>query len=442
MPTPLTPQTTPPLDNLLTDLIRNSHDLNLLWQAAILLGVLLFSWFAVRLLFRRTAAWGEGWKTAERPLRQTGFPLLAIALLLPARAITEYWLGEIHLLRIAVPILLALALIQFASHVLRYTFKPGPLQLMWQRLATWGIWIAIALYLTGLLPRLITAMESVAFESGGHRFSLLLVFQALLVIIFTVVAALWIAQFVESRLMRVQHLNLSLRMALIKATRTLLLILAVLIALPAVGIDLTVLSVFGGALGVGLGFGLQKIASNYVSGFIILLDRSVRIGDMITVNATNYGQVTEINTRYTLLRALDGTETIVPNESFITQTVVNHSLTQKDIRVGLPIQVAYESDLHAAERIMLEAARNHPRVLASVGHEPRVLLKEFADSGINLELGVWIEDPEDGQLNLRSELYWAIWEAFQAENIEIPYPQRVVRVLRESAHIAGERHNS
>jgi small-conductance mechanosensitive channel len=233
--------------------------------------------------------------------------------------------------------------------------------------------------------------------------------------------------------MGVTQMNLSLRMALSKAARTVLLILAVLVALPAVGIDLTVLSVFGGALGVGIGFGLQKVASNYISGFIILLDRSVRIGDLVTVD-NKYGEVSQINTRYTLLRSMDGTESIVPNEMLISQTVVNHSLSKPSVRVALPVQVSYDTDLEQAEALLLEAAHDQKRVIFDDPENlPRVYLKEFADNGVLLELAVWIRDPTEGQNNLRSDINWAIWRRFKAAGIEIPFPQRVVHMVLPSS---------
>jgi small-conductance mechanosensitive channel len=202
----------------------------------------------------------------------------------------------------------------------------------------------------------------------------------------------------------------------------------VLVTLPAVGIDITVLSVFGGALGVGLGFGLQKVASNYISGFIILLDRSIRIGDLVTVD-NQYGEVSQINTRYTLLRALDGTETIVPNENFITQTVVNHSLSEPTVRVAVSVGVSYNTDLDHARELMLAAADEHARVVHDDPEAPpRVFLKEFADSSIVLELAVWIRDPSEGQANLKSDLNWSIWRAFKAAGVEIPFPQRVIHM--------------
>ena len=214
----------------------------------------------------------------------------------------------------------------------------------------------------------------------------------------------------------------------------LLVLLAVLIVLPLVGIDLTVLSVFGGAIGVGLGFGLQKIASNYVSGFIILLDRSIRIGDLITVD-NFYGEVKNITTRYVVVRALDGREAIIPNELLIATTVLNHSYSNRQIRLALNLQVAYRSDLQRATQLMEEVARKHQRVLADP--PPKAFLLRFADSGVDLELGVWIGDPENGVLSIRSELLLEIWRAFQEAGIEIPYPQREVRILPGAGGVPG-----
>jgi len=214
-----------------------------------------------------------------------------------------------------------------------------------------------------------------------------------------------------------------------------LLVVAVLVALPAVGIDLTVLSVLGGAIGVGIGFGLQKVASNYISGFIVLLDRSVRIGDLVTVD-NKYGEVSQINTRYTLLKALDGTETIVPNETLITQTVVNHSLSKPNVRIGIPVQVSYDTDLEQAQSLMLDAARSHDRVIHDEPeYLPKVFLREFADNGIQMELGVWIRDASEGQGNLRSDINWAIWRGFKAAGIEIPFPQRVVHLMEKAGPV-------
>ena len=205
-----------------------------------------------------------------------------------------------------------------------------------------------------------------------------------------------------------------------------LLVVSLLVVLPALGIDLTVLSVFGGALGVGVGLGLQKIASNYVSGFIILLDRSIRMGDMVTVD-NRYGKLVKMTARYVVVRALDGTEAIIPNETVITSTVINHSYSDSRVCVTIPVQISYNSDLDTAIRLLLEAARAHARTMAAP--EPRVMITAFSDNGISLELGLWINDPELGAAVIRSDIYHAVWRSFRAEGIEIPYPQREVRLL-------------
>jgi small-conductance mechanosensitive channel len=326
--------------------------------------------------------------------------------------------------------------VRLLAYALRYVFKPSEKLKVWERTVSWLVWGVFAAHITGLAPRIHAAMEAVSFESGSHRFSLLLLVQAAVVIVVALIGSLGLAQFIENRLMGVTQLNLSLRMALVKSIRTLLIILAVLVALPAVGIDLTVLSVFGGALGVGIGFGLQKIASNYISGFIILLDRSVRIGDLVTVD-NKYGEVSQINTRYTLLKGLDGTETIVPNETLISQTVINHSFSKPNVRITLPVQVSYDTNLEQAEALMLEAANSQGRVIRDEpDSQARVYLKEFADNGVLLELGVWIRDASEGQNNLRSDINWAIWRRFKAAGIEIPFPQRVVHMAPVSTQNA------
>lgn len=415
-----------PFDNLLTRLVGESQDVALLWQAVVLAAAALAAWGAMRLAKPYLERPDTLWSAGRAGVRRVGYPLLMLLAVLMGRALAEIWLANTHLLNLAVPLLLSLAGVRLVVYALRYVFEPRESLRAWERGAAWLIWGAFALHITGLLPRIHAAMEALSFQSGSHRFSLWLLFQAAVVIVVAIILALTLARIVERRLMGVTQMNLSLRMAISKATRTVFLILAVLVALPAVGIDLTVLSVFGGALGVGIGFGLQKVASNYISGFIILLDRSVRIGDLVTVN-DQFGEVSQINTRYTLLKALDGTETIVPNETLITQTVVNHSLTQPNIRIMLPVQVAYDTDLEKAEALMLEAAHSQKRViLDDPDNLPKVFLKDFADNGIVLELAVWIRDPEEGQANLRSDINWAIWRRFKAAGIEIPFPQRVV----------------
>ena len=425
------PKTALPFDNLVARLIQDSHDTALLWQVGLVAASVLVAWVLMYFVRPYLHKSDSPWEAGRGGARRIAFPVGMLLVLLPGRELVQLWVGETHLFNVAVPLLLALVGVRLLVYALRYVFKPSDAQKAWERTVAWLIWGAFAAHITGLIPYIQTWLEAVSFESGKHHFSLWLLLQAAVMVLAAVVVSLGVARFIEHRLMGFPHINLSLRMALTKAARTLLLLLAVMIALPAVGIDLTVLSVFGGALGVGLGIGLQKIASNYISGFIILLDRSVRIGDMVTVDH-KFGEVSQIKTRYTLLKAMDGTESIVPNEMLITQTVVNHSLSQPDIRISVPVQVSYETDLDQARDIMLQVAAAHSRVLQDQKREaPTVLLKSFGDNGILLELGVWIRDPSEGQQNLHSDLNWELWRRFRDAGITMPYPQRVVHLVSD-----------
>ena len=419
-----------PLENLLSQLLNQTHQNELGWQLIALVACGLLAWGITHWLCRRLGAIQDGWKFGVEGLKRIGLPLVGLLLVLMMRAVLSVW-EPVHVLNLVVPLLAALVLVRMLVYMLRYVMRTNEAIQAWERVIAWTIWVGLALYISGVLPRIMRTLDSVSFDAGNRHFSLLLLIEAVVVMVLAVIGALWLAQFIEARLMRVSRLDLNLRLALVKATRTLLITLGVLFALPAVGIDITVLSVFGGALGVGLGLGLQKIASNYVSGFIILLDRSIRPGDMLTVG-TGYGEVSQINTRYTLLKALDGTEIIIPNETLITSTVINHSLSKRDIRLAIPIQISYESDLERAMLILKTAALNHARVLRNDSKEaPNVLIKNFGESGIDLELGVWITDPEGGQANLRSELYMEIWKNFRSEGIEIPYPRRDIHIIKD-----------
>jgi len=231
---------------------------------------------------------------------------------------------------------------------------------------------------------------------------------------------------IETRIMTLQDLEINLRFAFAKIIRSVLVVTAVLIALPIVGIDITVLSLFGGAVGVGIGFGLQKVASNYISGFTILLDRSVSPGDLVTIEGF-YGEVTKLTARCIVVRGQDGTEAIIPNEKVVTSTVINHSYSNRQVLMRIPVQISYNSNLETAMKLMLEAARSHPWVLKEP--EPAARLTSFADDGMKLELMAWIEDPERGKLNLQSDLTLALYKGFAANEIEIPFPQRDVRIV-------------
>ena len=247
----------------------------------------------------------------------------------------------------------------------------------------------------------------------------------------TLLLAMWAGAALEVRLMRAEGLHSSLRVVFARLGKAVLLIAAVLVVLPLIGVDLTVLSVFGGALGVGLGLGLQKIASNYLSGFIILLDRSIRLGDMITVD-NQYGEVTKITTRYVVVQSLTGVEAIIPNDTLVTTTVLNHSYSDRRVRLAVRVLVSYRTDMNEAFGLLLAAAAAQPRVLKDP--EPTAQVMQMADNGVDLELGFWIDDPERGNQNVRSDISVAVLAAFRAKGIEIPYPQREVRLTGAAPH--------
>jgi small-conductance mechanosensitive channel len=311
--------------------------------------------------------------------------------------------------------------------VLRLSLVGATWLLQFERVFAGLVWAIVALHITGLLPDVISVLESVSFSTGKQKLTLWTLLQGIAAVMVTVLLALWVSSVIEARLNGATGLDSNLRAVFARLSKALLIVIAVLIGLPMVGIDLTTLSVFGGALGVGLGLGLQKIASNYVSGFIILLDNSIRIGNVISVG-NDRGEVTRITTRYTVLRNLAGVEALVPNELLVGSVVQNESYSDPRVRVALTVQVGYDSDLERAMAVMTDAASSQPRVLGDP--LPVVLLRDFADSGINLELGFWVADPEQGVGVLRSDINLAIWRGFKQAGISIPFPQREVRVVK------------
>lgn len=410
-------------DNLIAPLLNSLGNIELLVELGALAAIVLAVWYGLRRL-RRHLLGMEGWhdSLSDSDWQRLILPAAILPLVMLGRAAFSYW-QSVHLFNLAVPLLLAFLAIQACFFVLRRALQPTRVLYFVERLVSWLIWAVFALHLTGYLGEVVNALNSVYFDVGKQHLTLYTVLTGLLSLAGMLMLALWLAHTLEHRLIGSMPMTGNMRLALAKLTRTVLVLLAVLIALPLVGIDITVLSVFGGALGVGLGLGLQKIAANYVSGFTLLLDQSVRIGDMVEVNH-HVGVIKEIATRYTVIRSLDGSESIIPNETMITTPVINRSLTDKDNLVQLPVQVAYSSDLEHVRDVLLAIANAHPRVLEKP--TPKVRLQNFAESGIDLELVFWITDPEEGEANLRSDLNWQIWAAFRREKIEIPFPQRVI----------------
>jgi small-conductance mechanosensitive channel len=400
---------------------------DLVWQLLALAACLLLAKLGEGLVRGRQGGTGRAWELGRAGLKRIAFPLLALVLVLLARPVAQQWM-HVGLFSLALPLLSSLAVIRVVFYVLRVSFLGATWLGQFERVFALLVWGLVALHITGLLPDVIAVLESVAFTAGKQKLTLWHVLQGIVAVLATVLVALWLSSAIEARLNAAAGLDNNLRAVLARLSKALLILLAVLIGLPMVGIDLTTLSVFGGALGVGLGFGLQKIASNYVSGFIILLDNSIRIGNIITVG-NDRGEVTRITTRYTVLKNLNGVEALVPNELLVGSVVQNESYSDPRVSVVLPVQVSYDSDLERAMAIMVDAAKTQQRVLAEPA--PAVLLKNFADSGINLELGFWVADPEKGVGSLRSDINLAIWRDFKQAGIEIPYPQREVRILKD-----------
>jgi small-conductance mechanosensitive channel len=407
---------------LINDLLSDFRDPDFVWQVVALIVCLGLAGLIARWWRGRHA---EGAGRISDASSRLAFPLTGMVL----TGVALSTLGSVihvNLLKLAMPLLGSMALVRGVVFVLRQAFPRATWLTAWERIIAATIWGWLALYITDLAPFVIDAMESVQFHVGKQHIDLWTVLRGIATIFLTVVFALWIAGVIETRLMRVHTLDANLRLVGVRVAKAVLTVVAILASLALVGIDMTALSVFTGALGVGLGFGLQKIASNYVSGFIILLDRSIRIGNIIQVGSES-GEVTQITTRYTVLKHPAGSEYIVPNETLIGSTVQNQTYSDTRIRLSTTVGVAYDSDLDLACRLMTEAAAAHPRVLADP--PPKVFLTQFADSSINLELGLWIGDPEEGKGNIVSDVNFAIWRAFKEHGVAIPFPQREVRLL-------------
>ena len=414
-----------PLDSQqLNDLLGSLTQPGALTELAVLAGCLALAWGIVRLI-RGPNVPEASIIFGRRIFDGVLFPVLALALAYAAKLALA---GTVRaaVFKLAVPILLSLVVIRLSVRVLGVTF-PG---LRWvrviERSISWLAWIAVVLWVTGLLPLLLDAMDEVQWKVGTAHISLRNVVEGTLTAGLVMVLALWLSAAIEKQLLRGAGNTLSIRKMAANIVRALLLFVGLLLALSAVGIDLTALSVLGGAIGVGLGFGLQKIAANYISGFVILAERSLRIGDMVRVDGFE-GRITDIRTRYTVIRALNGRESVVPNEMLITQRVENSSLADPKVSLSTTVQVAYGTDVRALKTRLEAVVAEVPRVLSDPA--PNCQLAEFAADGINLNIAFWVGDLENGQGNVRSDVNLAVLDLLNAEGMEIPFPQRVLHTL-------------
>nr|HET7858015.1 mechanosensitive ion channel domain-containing protein [Caldimonas sp.] len=413
------------LDELFSELARPG----VVAELAILGGCLVAAWIVVRLIRGRERPVASVW-FGNRIVDGLLFPLLALALAYAAR-IGLAGMVKPAVFRVAIPILISLVVIRLSARVLARTFPGVGWVRVIERSISWLAWICVVLWITGVLPLVLDAMDEVHWQVGRQEMTLRNLVEGSITAGVVLVLSLWISAVVERKLLSggTGH-SLSLRKMGANIVRAVLLFVGLLIALSAVGIDLTALSVLGGAIGVGVGIGLQRIAANYISGFVLLAERSLRIGDMVKLD-TFEGRITDIRTRYTVIRSLSGREAIVPNETLITNRVENLSLADPRVAVQSGVQVAYGTDVRRLQPVLEAAIAAVPRVIADP--RPSVQLAAFSADGMDLTINFWIRDAENGQGNVKSAVNLAVLDVLNREGVEIPFPQRVVRAIVSTA---------
>lgn len=351
------------------------------------------------------------------------FPLVLLCLGYAMLAVLDRYI-PVAVFKLAIPVLISLVVIRVGVKVLQVAFEDARWVRATEQTISWLAWLAVVLWVSGLLPVILNELDLITWKVGGATLSVRNMIEGLLTAGAVLIFTLWISAAIETRLLKsATGGELSLRKAVSNATRALLMFVGLLVALSAVGIDLTALSVLGGAVGVGIGLGLQKLAANYVSGFVILAERSMRIGDVVRVDNFE-GVITQINARYTVVRSNAGRESIVPNEMLVVNRVENLSLVDSKVHQSTVVNVGYDSDVALVSRLLVNAALAQERVLRDP--EPAAYLSAFAADGLEFTLGYWVDDIDRGQINLRSDVNLAILAALRENKIEIPFPQRVV----------------
>ncbi len=391
------------------------------------LGVVLLTYFVAKfaarpleqLLDKTLAAnWVAKYRgTLENILKPLVMPLtwLVFAGMAHFTALQMAWPGGI--VGIAVSLLTAWVVIRL---VLNFIADPW-----WSRAVGVFVWSVAALDIVGLLDPTLTFMDRLAINLGDFRLSLLIVAKGIVAMVLLLWLANWAARLVEKRLRGIQQFTPSQKVLFSKLARVLFITLAILVGINMVGIDLTALHVFSGALGLGIGIGLQKVVSNLLSGVILLMDRSVKPGDVVSIEGT-YGWINTIGARYVSVVTRDGIEHLIPNEVLISTPVENWSHSDRLVRQRLPIGVDYGVNIRLAIELAEQAADGFSRILKKPA--PRCLVKGFGESSVDLELRVWIQDAEEGVSNIKSEVYLKIWDLFHEHGVAFPYPQRDIHV--------------
>jgi len=365
--------------------------------------------------------------TVQRLMRTAAaiaMPVAWVIFLGIATSIFDQFGFPIQFLRLANSLLLAFVVIRTVS-----IFIPSQ---YWSQVFSWVAWTAAALNAVGLLDIVIGWLRETGFSVGPVNITAWAILKGLMLTAVLIWGANALTAVVERRLQTAEKMSSALRLLITRLLRMLLLILAVVIALVAVGVDLTVFAVFSGALGIGIGLGLRRSIENLLASYTLLVDKSIKPGDVIEVETTNgptYGEVTKMTTRYVAVRTRDGTEALIPNEVLIANTVTNWSHSDKPTRRRIPVGVSYDADIDLARQLCLDAAGEVPRVLKFP--KAACLMRGFGDSSIDLELRFWVNDPENGVANVASEILVLIWEKFKKNGIEVPYPQHDLRMRTE-----------
>jgi small-conductance mechanosensitive channel len=343
------------------------------------------------------------------------------------------WGARADLLNVALELTLALALVRLGTYGMRLMLGRETWFDAWEGRIAVGIWLIIALELLGWLEKIQATLEQVHLIPGRNMFTLWELVKGIVVVTVFVFVTTFVARTVERRLMRLNSITLSTRIGISKFTYFVLLGIGVLLGINAAGVDVTTLNVLTGGIGIGLGFGLQTIAGNFVSGFVLLIDKSIKPGDVISftghtgTSTENFGWVQELRGRYVVVRDRDGVETLVPNQNLITNSVINWSYSDQRVRLRLPVMISYDDDPEEALAALLDAVTDHPRILREPAPVSRLMA--FEDYGMRLEVRFWIADPMNGVNNVRSDVNRAVWRVFRKHNIRIPVAQRELRIL-------------
>jgi small-conductance mechanosensitive channel len=413
-----------------------------LLQTAVIGGSLLLGWWIARLVRPRftSAIAPEDMQGRLREVSWVAAPFAATLLILAMADGLLHASGvPARFVDVAVQLTALLLLIRVVVYVVRVSLGTRA------RIKGWGtpisliLWLFLSLHLLGWGDTAISVLDGMGVTLGKTRVSVWSVAKLLVTVSFFVLAAMWVSRWLERHVLKLDALPPTMRIGIAKFTQAFLVALAVLVGLNAAGLDLTTLNVLTGAIGIGLGFGLQSIAANFVSGFVLLMDRSIKPGDVISFTGLpgtateGFGWVEELRGRYVVVRDRDGVSTLVPNQNLITNPVINWSYSDPRVRLKLPVRVSYQSDPELAMQLMLQATTGHPRVITDPA--PVARLMSFGDHGIDLELRFWIPDPQEGVNNVRSDVNRAIWRLFKQHGIVIPVAQREVKLEMVSSRV-------